>query len=285
MDLSQVEVYNKEVAEQRAQRDKDYAEYEAAGRIWGLVPRERITKIKFPRVKKEIIDGYLSMDDMSTTVSDVLDGYGIDGAIPSSYLKPVIPGSKICGPAVTLRSIPIEKTTTQGLRDHDFIKMASREVNYLAEPGDVLVGDAGGMTEMSSMGGQSFVSAKIRGLEGVVIDGAVRDVGEIRKYGVPTWCRGATPKTGKCRIEAMEINGPVVLAGIQINPGDLIIADDSGICAVPPQHAAYVLKKCQEILPDEEVMRELIERDAPISEIKKLFRKRYTDDDNPNTQK
>jgi len=173
----------------------------------------------------------------------------------------------------------------QGLRDHDFIKMASREVNYLAEPGDVLVGDAGGMTEMSSMGGQSFVSAKIRGLEGVVIDGAVRDVGEIRKYGVPTWCRGATPKTGKCRIEAMEINGPVVLAGIQINPGDLIIADDSGICAVPPQHAAYVLKKCQEILPDEEVMRELIERDAPISEIKKLFRKRYTDDDNPNTQK
>ena len=77
----------------------------------------------------------------------------------------------------------------------------------------------------------------------------------------------------------MEINGPVVLAGIQINPGDLIIADDSGICAVPPQHAAYVLKKCQEILPDEEVMRDLI------SEIKKLFRKRYTDDDNPNTQK
>lgn len=91
----------------------------------------------------------------------------------------------------------------------------------------------------------------------------MRDVGEIRKYGVPTWCRGATPKTGKCRIEAMEINGPVVLAGIQINPGDLIIADDSGICAVPPQHAAYVLKKCQEILPDEEVMRELIERTPP----------------------
>ena len=82
----------------------------------------------------------------------------------------------------------------------------------------------------------------------MVIDGAVRDVGEIRKYGLPTWCRGATPKTGKCRIEAIEINGPVVLCGIQINPGDLIIADDSGICAIPPQHAEYVLKKCQQIL-------------------------------------
>ena len=75
MDVSQVEKYNQEVAELRAQRDKDFAEYEKAGRIWGLVPRERITQIKFPRVLKEIIDGYLSMEDMSTTVSDVLDGY------------------------------------------------------------------------------------------------------------------------------------------------------------------------------------------------------------------
>ena len=152
MDLSQVEVYNKEVAEQRAQRDKDYAEYEAAGRIWGLVPRERITKIKFPRVKKEIIDGYLSMDDMSTTVSDVLDGYGIDGAIPSSYLKPVIPGSKICGPAVTIRNIPVRKTPTQGAHDHDFIAMSTRDIYYIGEPGDVLVSDFGGNLDVSNMG-------------------------------------------------------------------------------------------------------------------------------------
>ena len=131
MDLSQVEVYNKEVAEQRAQRDKDYAEYEAAGRVWGLVPRERITRIKFPRVSRQIIDGYLSMEDMSTTVSDVLDSYGIDGAIPTSYLKPVIPGSKICGPAVTIRNIPVRKTPTQGAHDHDFIAMSTRDIYYL----------------------------------------------------------------------------------------------------------------------------------------------------------
>ena len=237
--------------------EAEYEEYMAAGRIWGVIDKENIKKIKFPRVPKEIVDGFKALeDDLTGTVSDILDALGYNKVIPANVLPPIEPGHLIVGTAVTLRSIPIEKTT-----------------------------DAGGMTEMSSMGGQSFVSAKIRGLEGVVIDGAVRDVGEIRKYGVPTWCRGATPKTGKCRIEAMEINGPVVLAGIQINPGDLIIADDSGICAVPPQHAAYVLKKCQEILPDEEVMRELIERDAPISEIKKLFRKRYTDDDNPNTQR
>ena len=114
MDITQVEKANEEVAALRAQRDKDYAEYEAAGRVWGLVPRERITRIKFPRVSRQIIDGYLSMEDMSTTVSDVLDSYGIDGAIPTSYLKPVIPGSKICGPVVTIRNIPVRKTPTQG---------------------------------------------------------------------------------------------------------------------------------------------------------------------------
>lgn len=84
MDITQVEKANEEVAALRAQRDKDYAEYEAAGRVWGLVPRERITRIKFPRVSRQIIDGYLSMEDMSTTVSDVLDSYGIDG--PSHFL-------------------------------------------------------------------------------------------------------------------------------------------------------------------------------------------------------
>lgn len=256
--------------------EQEYEEYKAAGRIWGVIDKENIRMIKFPRIPKDIIDGFKALeDDLTGTVSDILDALGYNKVIAASELKPVEPGHTIVGTAVTLRSIPIEKTTTQGLIDQDFIKMASREVNYLAEPGDVLVGDAGGMTEMSSMGGQSFVSAKIRGLEGVVIDGAVRDVGEIRKYRMPTWCRGVTPRTGKCRIAAMEINGPVTLCRVVINPGDLIIADDSGICAVPPQHARAVLDKCRQILPDEEVMRKLIEEDAPISEIKKLFRKRY----------
>lgn len=255
---------------------KEYQEYLEQDRIWGVIDKENIKKIKFPRIPKEIVEGFKALeDDLTGTVSDILDALGYNKVIPASCLKPIEPGHLIVGTAVTLRSIPVEKTTTQGLHDHDFIKMASRDVNYLAEPGDVLVGDAGGMTEMSSMGGQSFVSAKIRGLEGVVIDGAVRDVGEIRKYKMPTWCRGVTPKTGKCRIQAIEVNGPVVINQVIVNPGDLIIADDSGICAVPPQHAEYVLNKCREILPDEEIMRRLIEENAPISEIKKLFRKRY----------
>lgn len=62
---SRVEKINEEIMKTRKQRDLDYEEYEKEGRIWGLVPRERITKIKFPRVNKEIIKGYLELADMT----------------------------------------------------------------------------------------------------------------------------------------------------------------------------------------------------------------------------
>ncbi len=275
MDLSQVELYNEEVVKQRAQRDRDYEAYDAAGRIWGLVPRERITKITFPRVKKEIIDGYLSMDDMSTTVSDVLDSYGIDGAIPTSYLKPVIPGSKIVGPAVTIRNIPVRKTPTQGAIDHDFIAMSTRDIYYIGEPGDVLVSDFGGNLEVSNMGGQSCTVGKSCGFAGNIVNGCCRDVSSIREMGYPVFCTGTTQITGKFRMECVEMNGPITLCGKLVEPGDLMVADDSGVCIVPYDMAKEVLEKSLAIAASEERMRQLIESKAPISELRPLFRSRY----------
>jgi hypothetical protein len=76
----------------------DYQEYNAQGRIWGFIKPERITKIKFPRIRKEIIEEYLAIDDITSTVSDVLDSMGICGALPASELSPVIPGKRLRGP-------------------------------------------------------------------------------------------------------------------------------------------------------------------------------------------
>ena len=275
MDLRQVEIYNEEAAKLRRQRDEDYAEYEAAGRIWGLVPRERITRIKFPRVEKKIIDGYLSMEDMTTTVSDVLDGYGIDGAIPTSYIKPVIPGSRICGPAVTIRNMPVRKTATKGAIDHDFIAMSTRDIYYISEPGDVLVSDFGGNLEVSNMGGQSCTVAKSCGLAGNIVNGCCRDVSSIREMGYPVFSCGTTQITGKYRMECVEMNGPVTLCGKLVEPGDLMVADDSGVCIVPYELAEPVLEECLKIAAAEERMRQLIETKAPISELRPLFRARY----------
>ena len=275
MDLDQVKSYNEDVAAQRAKRDADYEEYEKAGRIWGLVPRERITKITFPRVKKEIIDRYYALEDMSTTVSDILDGYGIDGAIPTSHIKPVIPGSKIVGPAVTIRNIPVRKTPTQGAHDHDFIAMSTRDIYYIGEPGDVLVSDFGGNLEVSNMGGQSCTVGKSCGFAGNIVNGCCRDVSSIREMGYPVFSCGTTQITGKYRMECVEMNGPITLCGKLVEPGDLMVADDSGVCIVPYVLAEDVIEEAEKIAASEEKMRQLIEEKRPISELRPLFRARY----------
>lgn len=254
----------------------EYEEYQEAGRIWGLVPRERITKIKFPRVPRETIERYLAIEDMTTSVSDVLDSLGIVGTVPGSYLRPINDGQKVVGPAVTIRNAVERKTPTQGYHDKDFIRMSTRDIYYLAEPGDVLVTDTGGNLEVSNMGGQSCTVAQTRGLAGSIVFGAVRDVGTIRSLGYPLWSCGVTPLTGKFRIEAIELNGVVRVQDVRVEAGDLIVADDSGMCCVPFEHVDHVIDEIEKIAADEARMAELIVADAPLDELRPLFRKRYT---------
>jgi regulator of RNase E activity RraA len=269
------EKVNEDLIAQRKQRDQDYEEYKKAGRIWGLFPREKITTIKFPRVSKEVIDELKKLQDLSTTVSDILDSFGIRGAVATSHVKPVIPGKQIAGQAVTIRSIPERKTTTQGYNDKDFIKMVTRDMYYLAEEGDILVTDFGGNLDVSNMGGQSCSVAKSCGLAGSVVNGAVRDIGTIKELDYPVWSCGTTPLTGKFRMQAVELNGPVTLKDIVVMPGDLIVADDSGVCAIPYELVEKVLEKVKGVLAEEEHMRELIFDKKPLDELRPLYRKRY----------
>ena len=217
----------------------------------------------------------MQVEDVTSTVSDVLDSMGINSTVPASYLTPVMPGKKIAGTAVTLRNIPERKTSTQGYIDKDFIRMATRDIYYISEVGDVVVSDFGGNLDVSNMGGQSCTVAKSCGLIGAVVNGAVRDVPTITRLDFPVWSCGKTPITGKFRLEAIEINGPVTLHDIVVYPGDLILADDSGVCAVPADLAESILKKIQTIEKDEERMRELIRNKTPLEELKPLYRSRY----------
>lgn len=255
---------------------RDYEEYKAAGRVWGQVPVERITRIKFPRTDPAIIKRYLALPDLTTTVSDALDGYGVLGVVAASHIKPLLPGKKIVGNAVTLRSVPERKTPTQGYLDKEPIKMSTREVYYLSEPGDVLVADFGGNLDVSNMGGQSALVAQTSGFVGAIVNGAIRDLPAIREIGFPVWAAGVTPITGKFRMEAMEINGPVTLHGIVVYPGDLIVADDSGICVVPQEYVARLIDEAEAVGGAEDQMREMIVNKTPISELRPHFRKRYT---------
>nr|WP_176705514.1 RraA family protein [Arthrobacter sp.]AXV46627.1 dimethylmenaquinone methyltransferase [Arthrobacter sp.] len=254
---------------------EDYKEYQDAGRIWGLVPQQRIRKIKFERPSRDLIERYLAIEDLTTSVSDVLDSLGVVGSVAASHMKPIATGHRVVGPAVTIRNIVERKTPTQGYADKEFIRMSTRDIYYLAEAGDVLVTDTGGDLDISNMGGQSCTVAQTRGLAGSIVYGAVRDANTIRKLGYPVWSAGITPLTGKFRIEAIEMNAPVQVWNMRVEPGDLIVADDSGVCCVPFEHIEYVINEVEEIVRNEAHMAELIIKDVPLDELRPLFRKRY----------
>ena len=100
--------------------------------------------------------------------------------------------------------------------------------------------------------------------EAVITDGD----GEVwRVSGQKVWSTGRTPITGRQRVEAVEINGTVSLCGVQVRPGDLIVADDTGVCVIPQEHIAAVLERCQNGEAKESAVMRMLDEGRPINEI------------------
>ena len=117
--------------------------------------------------------------------------------------------------------------------------------------GDVLVIDAGGDLNNAVVGGiLSFYAATI-GLSGVVIDGAIRDVAEIRERDFPLYARGVTHR-GPYKDGPGEINVPISVGGMVVNPGDVVLGDQDGLLAFSPVNAAELIVKAKAVLVAEE---------------------------------
>lgn len=230
----------------------------------GRLPREAIRLLELPRLPAEVLEGYRMLVDLAGTVSDAMDELGIVGVVPAFVLPPVTTDVRIVGPALTVRNIQrtaqihraaLEKTNTQG----------ESEAHNLAEPGDVLVIE--GVIGCSNMGGQSATVARRQGFIGAVVDGTVRDAQQYREMGWPVWCRGFTPITGKWRMQTVEINGTVQIAGIQVNPGDLVCADEAGVAFVPRERAVEVLGAARKIDAGDTKRKADIDKGASVSEL------------------
>jgi regulator of RNase E activity RraA len=164
-------------------------------------------------------------------------------------LKPTDAKARLCGPALTVLNRPLGLPLAQAVRAN-VSRLGEIEAHNLASGGDVLV--IQGVEGVSSMGAISASIGKRQGEAGAVVDGAVRDISHSRGIGYPVWCRGASPITGKWRIETVAINVPVAICGIEVKPGDLVVADEVGVCFVPHARAADVLAVVQRILKYEE---------------------------------
>jgi 4-hydroxy-4-methyl-2-oxoglutarate aldolase len=233
-------------------------------RLTGKVPREAIRMLDIPRVPKAIIDGFLALGDLSSTVSDAMDEMGLNGVVPASTLRPTIPGSRIVGPALTLRNIEQPFQAYKGAQDRAS-RLAEIEGHNLAQPGDVLVIE--GIADISNMGGISSTIAKRQGEAAAIVDGAIRDVAESVSIGFPRWASSVSPITGKWRIQTVEINGPIHVCGVPVKPGDIVVADDDGVCFVPREHVEVVLRRATEIRAGETRRYDDIRAGVPVPDL------------------
>lgn len=144
----------------------------------------------------------------------------------------------------------------------------------LVQPGDVLVIDACGCTNFAVMGDLVALSLKKKGIAGVVIDGSIRDVTEIKKIGLPVFARGIVPSAGD-KDGPGEINFAVVCGGLVVNPGDIIVGDDDGVVVIPKNDIDYVLKiAAKKVLSDEVRLKEIHEGLLVKSEINLILKKK-----------
>jgi len=229
----------------------------------GKLKPSAIGMVELPRLDPKIIEGFLALEDLTGTTSDALDECGIGGAVPATTLRPSDPAARIVGRALTVlnRKSP-ERRKVSGLADI--------EAHNLAQPGDVLVVE--GVAGISSMGGVSASIGKRQGEIAAIVDGAVRDIDHSRRIGYPIWSAGVSPITGKWRIETMAVNQPVHIAGVEVKPGDLVLADECGVCFIPLARAAEVLGVAQRLAASEARRLEKLGEGIPLSEFVKLPR-------------
>jgi len=173
-------------------------------------------------------------------------------------LRPLIPGVSICGPAVTVRTLP-----------GDYAKPV--EAIDLAGPGDVLVVDAGGAPP-AVWGELASESSRNKRIAGLVCDGAVRDTADIRRLEFPVWTKLITAHAGEPKGYG-EINQPIEIGGQRIAPGDWILADDDGVMVLPASRAAEMANRAADNLEFENRVRaEIREGKTTLAKVVNLAR-------------
>ncbi len=192
--------------------------------------------------REPIIERLARLD--TCAVSDALDSLALKGA--TWGVRPLWTCPRIVGRAVTMK---IKPAGLEQPKQH--LGTAPIEA---AQPGDIIVIDNGGKLEFSCWGGLLALSAKLKGLSGVVIDGASRDVDEARDLGFPVYARGAVPMTARGRVVQESFNQEIQFAGVQCHPGDLVIADGSGVVIIAREKEQEVIAAAEAIYQKEQEM-------------------------------
>ena len=188
------------------------------------------------------------------SVADAMEQlYGGQRSHMSHDMRPLFP-TKFAGPAVTVKMKKEEhkqgSAASQGMLDA--IDAAPAGSVYVMQVEDGL--------DIAGIGGLMGTAMKVRGLAGAIIDGGLRDTPQLRRIQFPVFSRGIVPSTSVNHYRFAGVNVPVECAGVTVNGGDIIVADEDGVAVVPKAKAAEVLKRAQDLDDTEHRMLPFIEK-------------------------
>jgi regulator of RNase E activity RraA len=216
----------------------------------------RRTINQLQRPPAALVQGYsglLTRYSPSCIVSDVMER----NRTLHSAIRPIVAG-RFAGPALTVRLFPGDLVDCL-----DALKVA--------EPGDVIIVDAASETETSIWGGLMAGLCQKKGVVGAVVDGAIRDIDEIRDLKFPIFSRAVVPRSTHSpysgRLEPIEVNVPISCGGSLVDPGDMILADEIGVVAVPRAEAHDVLRRALAQADQEEATRLRIRAGKTVDEL------------------
>jgi regulator of RNase E activity RraA len=210
-----------------------------------------------PAPVDSVLEGFKVVEVSS--VADAMEQLYGQRNYMSHQMRPLFT-TKFAGPAVT---VLMKK------EEHKEGSAASKgmlDAIDSAPAGSVYVMELEDGADIAGIGGLMATAMKVRGLTGAIIDGAIRDVPQIKRLQFPVYSLGIAPSTSVNHYRFVGVNVPVTCAGARVNPGDIIVADEDGVAVVPRAKASEVLKRAQDLDNTEHTMMPFIEKFRSISE-------------------